>query len=176
MHNCFIEQWATECKNGKSEKLKKLVHMMHIIKQISAPKNNSFLIESKNSSFKQMWNTEMCFTLYIMYNNFSWQYFLEIHPSYILLCIVYDLWQTFFPIFDACHGKIDLRDRSLFMARGPRRKMIFYGKIFQGLLGVRTKHFAAHSTSRDNFLTPTVGKHNWHNSIGTNLQIMLVSR
>ncbi len=50
--------------------------------------------------------------------------------------------------------------------------MTFYGKIFQGPLGVRTKHFAAHSTSCDNFSTPTLGEHNLHNSIGTNLKIL----
>ena len=35
--------------------------------------------------------------------------------------------------------------------------MIFYRKIFQCPLGVRTKHFAAHSTSSDNFF----GAHSW---------------
>ena len=51
-----------------------------------------------------------------------------------------------------------VRDQSLFMTGGPPRKMILYRNTFQGPLVVRTKHFAAHSTSHDNFSMPTLGE------------------
>ncbi len=52
-------------------------------------------------------------------------------------------------------GPVIIYDRG-----GGRRKLTFYAKIFQGPLGLQTKHFAAHSTSCDNFSTPTLGKNN----------------
>ncbi len=53
-----------------------------------------------------------------------------------------------------------VRDQSLFMTGGPRRKTTFYEKNFSGPLGAQTNNFAAHSTSRDNFSTPTLQEYN----------------
>ena len=55
-----------------------------------------------------------------------------------------------------------VRGRSLFMTGGRAEEMTFYENIFQGPLGLQTKHFAAYSTLCDNFsmltliLTPTL--------------------
>ena len=56
-----------------------------------------------------------------------------------------------------------VRDRSLFMTGGGGRKrsqMSFYGKYFPGPLGTRRKHFAAHSTLRNNFSMPILTHEN----------------
>ncbi len=53
-----------------------------------------------------------------------------------------------------------LRDRSLFMTGGARRKTEFSGKIFHGPLSAQLKNFAAHSTLPDNFSTPTLEEYN----------------
>ncbi len=60
-------------------------------------------------------------------------------------------------IFCILFLKFALRDRSLFMAGGDRVQMTFYKKIFHGPLVAGWKTFAAHSTPRDNFLTPPLG-------------------
>ncbi len=65
-------------------------------------------------------------------------------------------------IFEPKH----FRDRSLFMTRGAQRKTIFYWKIFCGPLSAWTKNFAAHLTSHDNFLTPTLEEYNGFIFIG----------
>ena len=43
---------------------------------------------------------------------------------------------------------------------GPRRKIEISGKKFRRPLSARTKKFAAHSTLRDNFSTPTLEEYN----------------
>ena len=53
-----------------------------------------------------------------------------------------------------------VRDWSLFMTGGGRRKTTFYEKNFRDPLGARTKKITAHSTLRDNFSTPTLQEYN----------------
>ncbi len=55
--------------------------------------------------------------------------------------------------FERPKGPVIIYDRG---GGGGRRKTAFSGKICHGPLGARTKNFAAHSTSRDNFSTPTL--------------------
>ena len=70
----------------------------------------------------------------------------------------------------SCHAIVILTlptNLAVLLFKGPviiydraRRKTTFSGKKFCGPLSTRTKKFGAHSTSCDNFLTPTLEKYN----------------
>ncbi len=68
-----------------------------------------------------------------------------------------------------CHK---LRDRSLFMTRGERSQMTFFGKYFRGPLDAWRKNFAAYLTSRKIFSMPTLIGRNKHVLNRMNVYIM----
>ncbi len=65
-----------------------------------------------------------------------------------------------------CNNKSCLGTGHYLWPGGPRRKTTFYKKVFRDPLGARTKNSAAHSTSRDNFSTPTLKEYSTSIFIG----------
>ena len=65
-----------------------------------------------------------------------------------------EIWPFLTPKFWT-NANVQMFSKELVIMTQGQRKMKFYGKIFQGPLSMRTKHFVAHSTSHNNFSMPT---------------------